>query len=493
MKIIINELQFRLIAESMNIDSSGNLIFSEPESFDEYNIKDILLKRIPYRVLSEQGGFGVYGVPGSRSLERGVQSLTDLYKSDPHLYNTILGIGTSFIPFIGPFISAGIGAADASLYYKEGDKMSASLAGIFFMLPLIGKIPAVRNLGERGIKNIVSKLKNRGKGLTKSELGVINQIKNSEGVIRDELMNAGKRLAPLTKQIYSLKPVFIDRYGKGAYEKLLREYITGVIDDKSFIGALSGGGKAAPNLANFVSKFGIKFSKQEIKQITNITAWVNKLPTKLVKPFLDNTLYVDVATKTGVKRVNINFIDTKTAVKWYGESLKDYFAFALGDEEIYLIVDNAKKMSKIDLEQLLFHEFAHIKDPGKVSSVLNNRYLQNVVRHSKEYFSKGYYFHPKELIANTSKILNGLSVNTERSMKLLGRDRTLQVLDDIVNWSKGIKKDFSEDMVKLLGYNEKYVKQHFDFLSKKPNEYKKLAIKIAQQAEYLKSQVKLAL
>jgi len=45
MKIIINESQFRLIAESMNIDSSGNLIFSDS---DEYDIKSILLKRVPF-------------------------------------------------------------------------------------------------------------------------------------------------------------------------------------------------------------------------------------------------------------------------------------------------------------------------------------------------------------------------------------------------------------------------------------------------------------
>jgi hypothetical protein len=56
---------------------------------------------------------------------------------DPHTLMTILAIGTAFIPVAGPFISAGIGLADAALYYEEGDKSSAGLTAAFSMIPFI--------------------------------------------------------------------------------------------------------------------------------------------------------------------------------------------------------------------------------------------------------------------------------------------------------------------------------------------------------------------
>ena len=107
--------------------------------------------------------------------------------------------------------------------------------------------------------------------------------------------------------------------------------------------------------------------------------------------------------------------------------------------------------------------------------------------------SKGYYFHPRELVANTAKILNGLSTNTNKIMKSLGKEKTLRGLDDLINWSKGTKKDFTDEMTKLLGYTDPFVKEHFTNLLKNTDEYRKLVTKVAQQAEYLKSQVKLAL
>ena len=62
---------------------------------------------------------------------------------DSHTGNLILGILTSFIPVVGPFISAGIGLIDAKKYYDEGDKKTAGLMVMFSSLPglgLLGKL-----------------------------------------------------------------------------------------------------------------------------------------------------------------------------------------------------------------------------------------------------------------------------------------------------------------------------------------------------------------
>ena len=68
------------------------------------------------------------------------KSETILNNLDPHTLMTVLAIGTAFIPVVGPFISAGIGLADAAMYYKEGDKTSAGVTAAFSMIPFIGKV-----------------------------------------------------------------------------------------------------------------------------------------------------------------------------------------------------------------------------------------------------------------------------------------------------------------------------------------------------------------
>ena len=57
---------------------------------------------------------------------------------DDHTVMTILQIGSTFIPFIGPLLSTGIGLADAALYYKEGDTKTAGLVALFSCIPGVG-------------------------------------------------------------------------------------------------------------------------------------------------------------------------------------------------------------------------------------------------------------------------------------------------------------------------------------------------------------------
>jgi hypothetical protein len=416
---------------------------------------------------------------------------------DPHTMMTILAIGTAFIPVVGPFISAGIGLADAAMYYNEGDKKTAGIVGALSILPFIGtvivKIPGVKELGVKGMASLASKLSKGGKNLTKIESEVLNSIKNNESLIKQELTNAGTKLTPLTKQIQTLKPSYIERFGQAEYDKLLGDFISGTKDKNLFIKTLSST-KANPKIANFISKFGIKFTQNELKQIHEYTSIIKNLPKVLTKFTLESmNPTVNVITKNGPKTIKLKFITANQAVKTWGEKYRTVFGFAGGNKVVF-IVDNIKKMSSGDLDQLFYHEFAHIKDPSNISSKLTNVYKPANERYSKEYFSKGYYFHPRELVANTSKILNGMSVNLKNNIKSLGKDRSLKTLDDLISWAKGTKKDFTEDMIKVLGYDQKFVKEHLDILMEKNSkEYRNLVTKIAQQSDYLKSQVKLAL
>jgi hypothetical protein len=109
-----------------------------------------------------------------------------------HEMNAVLQMVTVFIPYIGPYISTTIGAADAQLYWNEGDKTSAALASVFALLPGIGgalstKIPGIKALGQEGMNKLASKIIKGEKTLTPLETQVTKQIGKESKLIKDEV------------------------------------------------------------------------------------------------------------------------------------------------------------------------------------------------------------------------------------------------------------------------------------------------------------------
>ena len=154
MRIIITERQYRLINEQSDymMDRRGNAIANAT------------------------------GIRSDKDYERVNKMLDDALpkgKIDPHTLMTVLAIGTAFIPVVGPFISAGIGLADAAMYYKEGDKTSAGVTAAFSMIPFIGKIPGVKELGSKGMALLGSKLAKGIKVFSPAETKILNTIKQN--------------------------------------------------------------------------------------------------------------------------------------------------------------------------------------------------------------------------------------------------------------------------------------------------------------------------
>jgi len=178
----------------------------------------IIITEKQYKIISEQVGFRgptpIYGNP--------IEALKD------HTINTILQIGTAFIPFIGPFISAGIGIADAKLYYDEGDKTGAGLTAAFSMLPFLGsvvsKIPGVKKLGTKGMAYLANKIL-KGEALNKSEIEIAKAIKNFQPQIVDDLTKAAPKLKKIIKQVEMYKPNFVKKYGEQEYNLELARYL----------------------------------------------------------------------------------------------------------------------------------------------------------------------------------------------------------------------------------------------------------------------------
>ncbi len=119
------------------------------------------LNRIVKKVIEEQS-FG-YGPGGSMSLSQAskVQKvMSDYYNENPHYINQIMQFGTAFIPLLGPFISAGIGLADAGIYYKEGNCPTNLLDKRIVSLDLTSLVAGTKYRGqfEERIKAILNEL-----------------------------------------------------------------------------------------------------------------------------------------------------------------------------------------------------------------------------------------------------------------------------------------------------------------------------------------------
>lgn len=153
----------------------------------------VIITESQHKFLLEQSmvGWGTNLPPGA------ADEVLKGWSKGNHNVNTILQIGTAFIPLVGPLLSAGIGLMDAAQYYQEGDKKTAGLVAMFSMLPGVGAIPGVKQLGNKGLSILASKL---GKGITKFtplEKQVIAGINANEQLVKTELNNQIKNI--LTK------------------------------------------------------------------------------------------------------------------------------------------------------------------------------------------------------------------------------------------------------------------------------------------------------
>jgi hypothetical protein len=424
------------------------------EQFNRFNLQ-----------LSEQG-MGTMFTPQYHAME-----MSKIVKMPTHELNAILGLATAFIPVIGPFISAGIGALDALQYYQEGDNKSAAIATGFSLLPFIGpvvsKIPGVKQLGAKGMAALASKVGKTSK-FTQTEAQVLKSINANKSLVTNELKATSSILNSLKGSVSQFKPSYVQRFGKSAYDDLLKKLVSKKITKEQFIGTLKKGKVASPKLSNFATKFGVKFSQEELQSIKAMTNGIKTGKT---------TQIVSINTKNGVKQVKINVFDPNMYAKTRPE-LKNIDAFAKGDG----IFVNKNIVGKADLDELIGHELAHIKDPSMVSSKLNKTYNTSSV--------KNYNLHPYEINAVTSAALQTLTNTTKSWMKYLPKEQLMGYLDDILRYTKG-EKVFDANSLKMIGKDG--LDQLILYYKNDKKTYRNVLTKIAKQANYLKSQVNIAM
>jgi hypothetical protein len=480
MKYVITERQYKVITEQVNGINSPTLTPTSQSS---------LLKP-------------------TMNVASGVKDVQDI---SMHTVLEIAGIASAFVPFAGPFLSAGIGLYDAKLYYDEGDTKSAAITGAFSMIPFIGKIPGVKELGAKGMALLGSKLAkgaamggkvlNKAVAFSKSEIKVLNAIKQSEALIKQGLENASTKLSPsVVKSVESLKPTFIKKFGQQKYDDLLSKYIQGKITKESFLKSLNSATGDTYKMAKMAVQSGLKFSKAELNGISELAS--------LIKQGEESVLKLEL-TVNGVNREIDVIVNSFPKQTFKGK--------AVGRNRIYMNLDKLAGKSVEEIRQVLSHEAAHIKDPSMVSQVYRDSYNTtrklvdaadkkfNYLATAAEKTGKGvgdavkagedfvgqfqkYQFHPQEIVANNQMVLNNMATEIEGLISQIGPEGVKKELNNLINYASG-KQALSKENLKLLGnkgsehltglykYNKKYYQ---DFLKK-----------IAKQSEYLKSQLSL--
>jgi hypothetical protein len=291
----------------------------------------------------------------------------------------------------------------------------------------------------------------------------------------------------------------------------LKEFLSGKSDKQFFLQSLKSAKKASPNLANFVSKFGIKFAKEEMDQITSIAKNAFDVGIQEVK----------LQTKNGPRFIRVYSVPREVVEKNLPANASAQMFADTANDGIYIIKDNVSNLSGKQLEDVLVHEFAHIKDPSIVKSpkfinLYNTRAVKGIedwanAAKLRELERSGvtglsdkaskleksgvekYYLNPNEIIANNTMVIQNLATNTSYLKNIMTKDQIMKGLDGIIDFAKGNNASWSDDATKLLGYNDPDIFSHFEKLIKKPSEYRKLWTKLAQQADYLKSQIKIAM
>jgi hypothetical protein len=132
-----------------------------------------------------------------------VKDVTEFISGHKHEILQIAALGALVIPIAGPYISLGLDLVDASLYYSEGDNYMAGFSLAFAMIPgamLLAKIPAVKQIGKKGLIKILKLASNPKsvKTLSKVEQEAVQQIsKNSKWISLTAAKEVSKKLAKL--------------------------------------------------------------------------------------------------------------------------------------------------------------------------------------------------------------------------------------------------------------------------------------------------------
>ena len=159
-------------------------------------------------VITEQQYMLILEQRSDAAMDAQAKAISNLPSDYKHNIMTVLGIASSFVPVVGPLLAAGIGMADASAYYREGDKKGAALVAVLSLIPSIPKLASALGLSKWTVKSmaLLAKKMSMGSALTSVETSVVKKLAENKDLISTEinkLKSSPKIKPPVTNSVNS--------------------------------------------------------------------------------------------------------------------------------------------------------------------------------------------------------------------------------------------------------------------------------------------------
>jgi hypothetical protein len=104
-----------------------------------------------------------------------------------HMILDGLQIASMFVPVIGPFLAAGLGTVNSAVYFSEGKTNDAAITLGLSLLPMISKIPGVKQIATATLEGVASKLISKAPTFTAVEESALKTIVDNVKVLKSEL------------------------------------------------------------------------------------------------------------------------------------------------------------------------------------------------------------------------------------------------------------------------------------------------------------------
>jgi hypothetical protein len=164
--------------------------------------------RISNKILNEQYSMYGHGMTVDQTRQAVNAREGAFWRDHKHDIMTAAAIGALFIPIpvVNVALSALIGAAEAGMYWAEGDRQMSMTMMAFALIPGIGKlaakIPGVKQLGAKGMRMLFRKLIQTKQGrkiaFSKIEQLVIKGLSANKKTVAKEV---AKRSIELSKKV----------------------------------------------------------------------------------------------------------------------------------------------------------------------------------------------------------------------------------------------------------------------------------------------------
>ena len=148
-----------------------------------------------------------------------------------HQVLSTLTFVSAFIPVIGPFIAAGLGTVDAAILYNQGKKGEAAVTVALSLIPFVGKIPALKGIGQEVFKSIALKTASKV-ALNPEELLALEKLTNAKAefdAIAKEWV-ASKTKSTAVQEVIQV----VKKKGEGYVADKVKE-VSGVKDVENYV------------------------------------------------------------------------------------------------------------------------------------------------------------------------------------------------------------------------------------------------------------------